>query len=174
MTSLTLDRIPDGSPVFLDANIFVYYFTGTSVSCRTLLDRCAAGAVRGLTSLPVLLEVAHRLMVIEAQQKGLIRGRNPAQKLAKSPEIVKELELYAEQVQKIPRMGIEVEEVTRGDFTNSLAWRKKVGLLTLDSLILAVMERRQVYNLASADQGFQQAREIQIFSPIDIELAKEE
>lgn len=170
MTSLTLDEIPDESTVFLDANIFVYYFTGASVSCRALLDRCATGAVHGLTSLTVLLEVAHRLMIIEAQQKGLIRGRNPAQKLAESPEIVKKLDLYEEQVLKISRMGVEVEEVTMEDFTSSLAWRKRAGLLTLDSLILAVMERRQVCNIASADKGFEQAGRIQLFFPADIKL----
>jgi len=170
VTSLTLDEIPHDSTVFLDANIFVYYSTGTSVSCRTLLDRCAMEAVHGLTSLAVLLEVAHRLMIIEAQQKGLIRGGNPAKKLAESPEIVKQLDLYEEQVLKIPKMGIEVEEATIADFSRSLVWRKRTGLLTLDSLILAVMERRQVRNLASADKDFQQADGVQLFSPADIQM----
>lgn len=170
MTFLTLDEIPDGQTVFLDANIFVYYSTGTSVSCRVLLDRCATEAVHGLTSLPVLLEVAHRLMIIEAQQKGLVRGRTPAQKLAESPEIVKELDQYEEQVLRLLRMGIEVEEVTVKDFTSSFSWRRRTGLLTLDNLILAVMERRQVRNLASADKGFQQTEGIQLFSPADIRL----
>ncbi len=170
MNSLTLDEIPDGSTVFLDANILVYYSTGTSVSCRRLLDRCASEAVHGLTSLTVLFEVARRLMIIEAQQKGLIRGRNPAQKLAESPEIVKQLSRYEEQVLKFPRMGIEVEEVTTDDFTRSLVWRRRVGLLTMDSLILSIMERRRVRTLASADKGFRPVEEIQLFSPVDIKL----
>jgi predicted nucleic acid-binding protein len=91
-------------------------------------------------------------------------------KLAESPEVVKQLDLYEEQVLKIPRMGIEVEAVTLTDFASSLVWRKRVGLLTLDSLVLAVMERRQVRNLASADKGFQQARRMHLFAPADIHL----
>src|SRR6266851_5741901 len=58
MTSSTLDALQDESSVFIDANIFVYHFTAASASCRRLLARCAAGSIRGLTSLPVLLEVA--------------------------------------------------------------------------------------------------------------------
>ena len=122
-----------------------------------------------MTSLPVLLEVAHRLMVIEAQQKRLIRGSNPGQKLAHSPGIVKKLQLYEEWTLAIPRMGIEVEEVTFADFLVSTDMRRKTGLLTLDCLILAVMSRLKVSNLASGDQAFSKTEGMKLFSPEDIQ-----
>ena len=108
MTSLTPETLADESTVFIDANIFVYHFTAASVWCRRLLDRCATGRVYGITSLPVLFEVAHRLMIIEAQQDQLVRGSNPGEKLARAPAIVRKLHRYEQWTLAIPRMGIEV------------------------------------------------------------------
>jgi predicted nucleic acid-binding protein len=165
---LKLDTLPIGSPVFIDANIFVYHFAGASPSCHGFLSRCSGGGLRGVTSLPVLLEVAHRLMVIEAQQKRLVRGGNPGRQLAESPGLVKKLHLYEEWTLAIPRMGIEVEEVSFVDLLASMGVRQKTGLLTLDALIVAVMKRLEISNLASADRGFERAEGIKLFSPGDI------
>lgn len=165
---MKLESLPSGSLVFIDANIFIYYFTGTSPSCHQLLVRCSSGDLHGVTSLPVLLEVAHRLMVFEAQQKRLVRGANPGQKLAHSPAVVRKLHLYGEWTLAIPGMGIEVEEVSFADLIVSMEMRQKTGLLTLDSLILAVISRLKIPNLASADQAFLEAEGIKLFSPGDI------
>lgn len=94
--SLTLEKILDGSRVFLDANIFVYYFTAASQSCRNLLLRCATRSILGFTSVTVLFEVAHRLMIIEAQQKRVVKGKSPVKQLSNHPEFVKDLGLYEE------------------------------------------------------------------------------
>jgi predicted nucleic acid-binding protein len=107
-------------------------------------------------------------MVIEAQQKRLVRGPNPSQKLAYSPTLVKKLHLYEEWTLAIPRMGIEVEEVTFTDLLMSMGMRPKTGLLTLDALILAVMTRLNIPNLASADQGFSRIEGVKLFIPEDI------
>lgn len=166
---MKLDALPSGNLVFVDANIFIYHFTATSPSCHQFLVRCSSGELHAITSLPVLLEVAHRLMVIEAQQKKLVRGPNPAQKLARSPGIVKKLHLYEEWTLGIPRMGVELEEVTFTDFLVSADIRRKTGLLTLDSLILAAMSRLKISNLASGDQAFSEVEGIKLFSPEDID-----
>jgi predicted nucleic acid-binding protein len=165
---LKLDALASASLVFIDANIFIYHFTGTSPSCHQFLTRCSSAELHGMTSLPVLLEVAHRLMVIEAQQKRLITGSNPGQKLARSPGVVRKLHLYEEWTLAIPRMGIEVEEVTFADFLVSMDIRRKTGLLTLDSLILAAMSRLSISNLASGDRAFSNTDGIKLFSPEDI------
>lgn len=165
---MTFDAIPDRSSVFLDANVFVYHFTAVSASCRGLLSRCAAGSIHGVTSLPIVLEVAHRLMIIEAQQADLVRGSNPGQKLARAPAIVRKLSRYEEWALAIPRMGIEVDEVTYQDFVASLAVRRVTGLLTLDALVVAVMRRRRITNLASADHGFRDLDGVSLYEPGDL------
>jgi hypothetical protein len=43
MTFWTLDQIPDGQRVFVDASIFIYHFTGASPDCQNLLPEPAGG-----------------------------------------------------------------------------------------------------------------------------------
>jgi predicted nucleic acid-binding protein len=107
-------------------------------------------------------------MIIEAQQKGLARGSNPAEKLARSPDVVRKLRAYEEWTLAIPRMGIEVEEVTFQDLVASMTMRQKMGLLTLDAMLVAVMARLRISCLASADQAFSRIGEVTLFSPGDV------
>ena len=37
---MKLDEIKTGSEVFIDANIFIYHFTGVSDECGDFLNRC--------------------------------------------------------------------------------------------------------------------------------------
>ena len=47
---MSLNDIPDGASVLLDANIVIYAKRGESVQCRRLLERCASGDVRGFVT----------------------------------------------------------------------------------------------------------------------------
>jgi hypothetical protein len=57
---------------------------------------------------PILLTlvVDDRLIMLEAVQKGLITGSQPARKLQEQPEIIKGWREYTQSVQQIPRLGI--------------------------------------------------------------------
>ncbi len=90
MPTDVLSNISDESDVFLDANIFVYAFTGTSTECRNLLTRCAHEDVIGVTSYEVINEVTHRLMIYEAYQKGLV-SQARAVDLKRRPTLVPSL-----------------------------------------------------------------------------------
>lgn len=46
---------------------------------------CQKGLARGVTSVHIVLEVLHRLMMLEAVGKGLVGGNNIAQKLRAHP-----------------------------------------------------------------------------------------
>lgn len=109
---MTLAELSDGSAVFIDANVFVYHFVGASPQCTGLLARCETREVRGVTSAVVLAEVAHRLMMIEAVQRRLVTSGNVARKLARRPELVKQLTVYEASIQAIPSMGVEIVALT--------------------------------------------------------------
>jgi len=76
---------PDGSEVFVDANIFIYHFSGPTEytdSCTQFLQRIEDGELLGLTSMLVVAETLHRLMIIEATSKlqiepRLAKGKEP-------------------------------------------------------------------------------------------------
>ncbi|NBS53868.1 MAG: hypothetical protein EBS96_14890, partial [Spartobacteria bacterium] len=60
---MTLDDIPDGSRVLVDANIIIYMLGRKSPQCHSLLARCESGAVQGWITSNIVAEVCHRRMM---------------------------------------------------------------------------------------------------------------
>jgi predicted nucleic acid-binding protein len=166
--SSILDAVPTGERVFVDATVFVYHFTGVSPSCRAFLERCEAGQVRGVTSMLVIAEVTHRLMMIEAVAKGLVTGGSVAKKLRERPAAVKRLHVHHELTDLIPLMGIEVDPLDLGMFAAAAKIREAHGLLTNDSLVVACADARGVSSIASADADFARVSRLKLFQPPDI------
>ena len=67
-------------------------------------------------------------MKLEALQKGLITGGQPARKLKEQPEIIKLLHEYNQSVQQIPRLNIRVRTITSAVVRASEAIRMQEGL----------------------------------------------
>jgi len=154
--------------VFLDSGVFIYHFTGLSESCTRLLLRCEAGQLKGVASVTVLAEVAHRLMMAEAVSLGLISPGNLARKLGENPQIVRKLKLYQEQVDRIPLMGVRILPLEVRTWLDSAALRSRYGLLTNDSLIAASAIREGVTRMASADRDFARVKELRVSAPLDL------
>ena len=112
---MKLDDLPDGTRIFVDANILIYHFSGISLECRAFLQRCESRQVEAFTGVHIVLEVTHRLMILEALHKGLITGGQPARKLQEQPGIIKVLHEYNQSVQHIPRLHIRVRTITSAD-----------------------------------------------------------
>src|SRR5262249_1654985 len=68
------EDIPAGERIFVDGNILIYHFSGISPESRAFLQRCERKQVEAVTGTHILLEVTHRLMVLEALHKDLISG----------------------------------------------------------------------------------------------------
>ena len=60
--------------------------------------------------------------------------------------------------------------MTQQDFLRSLDVRRTTGLLTLDALIVAVMRRLRLANLASADHGFRAVDGLSLLKPDDLRV----
>jgi predicted nucleic acid-binding protein len=81
---MSLDAIPAGARVLIDANILIYAKRAISKQSRKLLERCAQQEVSGVLTTIVVAEFCHRRMMQEAQSRGL-SGSNPAKALAQNP-----------------------------------------------------------------------------------------
>jgi len=163
-----LPELPAGQTVFLDANIFIYHFTGLSQECSSFLERCERGELWGVTAVHILLEVLHRLMMVEAVTKGLMTSGNVAKKLRKRPNVVKQLADYQAQTEAILEMGIEVVGLTADSLKLSYPYRHRDGLLVNDSLTAAVMEAEGILYLATAYPDFTRVEGLRIYSPLDL------
>ena len=165
---MTLDRVPPASRIFLDSTIFIYHATGASPQCRALLGRCEVGEVAGVTSVVVLAEVAHRLMMIEAVAIGLVPGKDVVKKLRARPDLVRRLHVYQEQIERIPLMGVDIIPLEVGTLLRSADIRREYGLLVNDSLVVATARRAGIGHLASADPDFGRVKDLELYRPGDL------
>lgn len=162
------NEIESGELIFIDANIFIYHFTGKSEESRELLRRCQDGELTGFTSLNVLFEVLHRLMTIEAIEKKLVAPGNIVRKLREKPEVVKQLSDYQKNATFIYHMGIEVLLPSENIIEESFRFRTEYGLLTNDSLICSAMENENITRLITSDRDFESVDWISVYIPGDL------
>jgi predicted nucleic acid-binding protein len=167
---MNLTDLPDGATVYLDANIFVYDFTGQSAECATLLLRAKAGDIEAVTGAQVITETVHRLMAIEAVERGLITAGNPARKLRQHPEVIKQLTAYWQAIEKLRTFRLRIFPFTMADVRRSQAIRVAYGLLTNDSTMIAMMQRRGVANLATLDADFKRVSSVTVYMPGDVNI----
>jgi predicted nucleic acid-binding protein len=165
---LTLEAVPSGTRVFVDAPVFIYHFTGVSAECRAFLERCEQREVAGLTSSVVVAEVAHQLMMIEAVARGLLPAGNVARRLREKPEVVRQLHTYQEQVERIPLMGIGVVPLDLQVLLRSADARRRHGLPTHHSLVVTTALQKGIAAMASANADLERVPELQLYQPGDL------
>ncbi len=165
---MTLADVPRSNAVFIDANVLIHHFAGRSDECCAFLARIEAGEVRGVTGQMILSEVAHRLIVTEAAERGFLLGSNPSARFARRPDLVRQLSKYHFSSAKIPRMGIEILPLPDDFLDRSREYRQTHGLLVNDSLVPLQMREAAVTFLASSDAAFDRVPWIKRAAPRDV------
>ncbi len=164
---MSLDAIPPGARVLVDANILIYARRAMSAQCRRLLERCARHEVTGVLTAIGMAEFCHRRMMQEAQSRGL-SGSNPAKALAQNPPLVRQLTQYSQEIEDLLSGDLLVLAVESTDFTKAAALQRTHGLRTNDSLHLAVGLRSGANLLATADPQFDSIPGLTVFKPDDL------
>jgi predicted nucleic acid-binding protein len=162
-----IENLPAGTRLFLDANIFVYAFLGHSNECQGLLGRCATEQVLGITTLDVVNEVTHRMMLAEGVGKGVIKRERVRDLRGKWWEVAKLTE-YWTQTSAIFGLNILVLTTDEARLHVAQTIRVRHGLLTNDSLIVAAMEEFGIDSLATRDNDFDHISELIVYKPSDI------
>ena len=162
-----IENLPSGTRLFLDANIFVYAFLGHSNECQGLLGRCATEQVLGITTLDVVNEVTHRMMLAEGVGKGVIKRERVRDLRGKWREVAKLTE-YWTQTSAIFGLNILVLTTDEARLHVAQTIRVRHGLLTNDSLIVAAMEEFGIDSLATRDNDFDHISELIVYKPSDI------
>lgn len=165
---MRFDELPHGSQVFIDANIFIYHFSGVSAECSDFLELCEQEKVIGFTTTHIVLEVMHRLMMLEAVTKGFLTPGNVAQKLKQNPMMISNLSDYADCALRIPEMGISVLPITMELCESAVVLQRDYGVMNNDSLLAAACQSRGCSNLASNDLALARIKGLVLFQPSDI------
>jgi len=165
---VTLADIPAGTRIFADANILSYALsTIEPFHHLTLpfLERSARQDIEILTSAFQAAHVVHRAMVVEARQRYELSSREVVPYLKKHPDAVRGLTRYKEIPGEFSRARISILDVTYREIHASKQFRDNYGLLTDDSITLAVMSRHGLSNLASNDGDFKRVSDIRLWTP---------
>jgi len=162
-----LSTIRAGSWVAIDTSVLVYANQRRSSECTELLKRCGSGELQGVVPFPIVAELVHALMLIEARENNWIDRPNAARALAARPDLVRRLTRCEIQMREFFGIGLRIEPAGAADILEAMRIQKEAGLLTNDALLLAVARRLNCEAVATADRAIAQAPGFRVFSPID-------
>jgi predicted nucleic acid-binding protein len=165
----TLRDIPPQAWVMVDANVVIYaLFSQASqhLNCVDLLERGARNELRLHVTVSIAAEVIHRAMVLETAAQGTTRISSEAVTYLKQhPQVVQQLTRYKTILRDLTQAHVNILPVTYRDLHASKQYRDNYGLLTNDSLILAVMQREGIQYLATNDPDFERVPAIAVRQP---------
>ena len=98
---MTFGALPTGQALFIDANIFIYYFRPDPVlgpACEQLVQRIENQDLAGFTSSHVLSETAHRLMTDEASLRFGWPLTGIARRLRNHPAMLQQLSRFRQAI----------------------------------------------------------------------------
>ncbi len=151
-----LARIPKGTKVFIDANIFHFYLRGPRNAreiCANFLEKVESGEVIGYTSTLVIDELVYKLMLKRIEE---IYRENPLKIIKKNRKVISEAADYVEQGLSVI-LGIEnlrILTIKPIHLENMVEYMKEYSLLPRDSLHVALMIDIECRDIASADSDF--------------------
>lgn len=167
--SKTFRHIGANAEVMLDANVVVYaLFPQTQFHdvCKQLLVRGAKGEIRLHLVVNAAADVIHRAMVLEALAQGQFqKSGEVVNHLKQNPQTIQNLSLYKTILRDLVQARINILSLTYRDLHTSKQYRDNYGLMTNDSIILAVMKRERIQHLATNDADFERIPGIAVRVP---------
>ena len=165
----TFRQIPSNIAVMLDANIVIYALFPPSskhASCKRLLERGARGTLQLHLAVNSAADIIHRAMVLEVLGQGLFhKSADVVTYLKKHPQAIQKLTRYKTILRDLRQARINILPLSYRDLHTSKKYREKYGLMTNDSIIVAVMEREKIRYLATNDADFQRVPGIAVRKP---------
>lgn len=149
-------------------NIFYYHYVEAppfSEPCTTFLERAAAGDIEIYTSLHVLAEAIHKVMIAEAEQTF---GRSRAglvNWLRHDQGRIAELDAFRQAAADLAATGLRLLPADLTDLIEASRLSARLGLLTNDAMVLALMGRHSLTNLVTNDDDFDGHPGLSIWKP---------
>jgi predicted nucleic acid-binding protein len=165
---VTLDNVPAGIAVFLDANCLIYEALADPTygpACKRLLERIENKEITGYTSAHVVAEMAHRLMTIEAASLLSRTLTGMANWLRRHPAEVQRLTRHRRAIDELAAIPITILPVSGSLVSRAADLSIQYGLLTNDALIVAVMHDKGLNALVSLDADFDRVSGITRYAP---------
>ncbi len=160
--------VPDGSDVFIDANIFHYAlipvdpFTSVVVP---FIERLRSGTFTGFTTVQVLGDALHKTMLSLVAVEHKLNRANLLGWVKKHPDVLQKLAHFNRAVELLDSLPLSILPVDRGLLGNAAKLAQLHGLLTNDAMIVTSMRQHGLVNLASNDDDFARVPGLTLWSP---------
>ena len=157
--------------IFIDANIFLNVILGAgkeSVACAKFLEEAEAGTFPSATSIIVLNEVLHRLLIASVVSGSGIGPDSAVHHMKSHPELVRDAGTVWEILDDIRSIRpMKIYGISPATFELSLSIMQKWGLLGNDALHVACMEEHSIGIIATYDRDFSRISGIKIRKPAE-------
>ncbi len=166
---MTIDNIPAGSSIFLDANCLVYDVTlhpTHGPACKRLLVRIENKDLRGYTSAAVLAEASHRLMTIEVADRLSRPLAGMANWLRRHPAEIQQCKILRQALDEVAAIPLTILPVNGTHVSRAADLSIQLGLVANDALIVAVMHEHNLTDLASNDTDFDRVQGLTRYAPV--------
>ncbi len=164
---MSLTKISNGASIMLDANIIAYALLQIepyAKVCQALIHRASRREINAYTDAISAAAVVHRAMIVEAAKHFNLKGRQVVNHLKKHPQAIKQLTRYKTIPSALTRARIQILDVTYREIHASKQYRDTYGLLTNDSILLAVMKRHKLIHLVTNDKDFKRVKGLKVWS----------
>src|SRR5262249_47892156 len=131
-----------------------------------LIERIRQNEIVAAISTHVFSDVTHRLMTFEACASFGWPYQGIAARLKKHPAIVTQLSRYRQALDEIRGCGVHILAALGGEVVAAGDLSRQHGLLSGDALILAVMQRYGIPNIATNDADFDRVPGIVRYQPM--------
>ena len=155
--------------IFIDANIFLNTILGAgkeSESCARFLEMADAGDFPSATSVIVLNEVLHRLLIASIVKSSGVGSDSAVHHMKLHPEQVRDAGTVWEVMDDIRSIrSMKIYGISLATFERSLAIMQEWGLLGNDALHIACMEEHSIGAIATYDRDFSRVSGIKCLKP---------
>lgn len=121
-----------------------------------------------MASVSVLAEANHRFMIEEALAGGAIARATAAALKQAGPAVIASLRVYEDDMRAVRDCLRQILPFDEPTLPAAARERRRCGLLTNDSILVATMRRHGIELLASADRDFERVEGITLFAPDDL------
>lgn len=102
------------------------------------------------------------------RQQSLVTPGKALKKLKDDPAIIRALDDYITEIEKLLQLAVTIIEVEAGDITRSHVLRQTHGMFVNDSINLACAERLEITDIVTRDADFKRIPNINSWEPTDV------
>ena len=154
---------------FVDANIFLFTIWADDrygLSCTQFLNQVESGELKGYTSVVVLDEVFHRLMLTELYTTFDILPRKASSTIHSQPEILSKLKTCFEDILVLHRIPHLTVLPVDGELQKrAVQLSREYHLMSHDALHAACCEKTGIAYIATFDSDFERVSFLTVWTP---------